>query len=112
MAVAFPAALAGQLERSSPFENDNNVKTDMLDDGEPRQRVLGTDVYDDIRCHFKSLPAADYATLRTFLITNRTEEVTWTIDGVNYSGRLKGRIRKHMVGPLFNVSFTYYAKEV
>lgn len=107
--VAFPALT---LDRESSFQHENLAKVDTLTDGSARVRVLSTTQYVTIRCVFKYLDSTDKATLETFLKENRGNTITWTIDGVDYSGVLVGGHSVTMTGPLFNISFTYYASEV
>lgn len=112
MAVAFPTALAGLLDRSSQFGHDNFTSVDIMDDGSPVQREMGDAVYARINCLFPFLTAAEYATMSAFLETNKSETVTWTIDSVDYSGVFDGGWRKTKKGNRYSVTFVYYAKEV
>ena len=108
--VAFPAGY--NLERDSTFENVSNVVVDIMSDGTPRQRVTGTSPYTRISCKFDYLSAANKATLTDFLEDNAANTITWTIDGINYSGVFMPGHNVSMTGPLYNVTFTYYAKVV
>ena len=108
--VAFPAGF--NLDRDSTFDNSSNVAVDIMSDGTPRQRVLGTVPYVTIRCKFAYLFATDKATLVSFLDDNAANTITWTIDGVNYSGVFMPGYTVTMTGPLYNVSFEYYARAV
>ena len=110
MSVAFPSGY--NLERSSTFTHDNNVKVDLMDDGEPRQREMGADAFVSIACEFKYLTLTEKDTLKSFLTTNRAATITWTIDSLDYSGVFVGGHRESMTGALYNLSFTYRAKEV
>jgi len=110
MSVAFPSGY--NLERSSAFTHANNVRVDMMDDGEIRQREMGADSFVTIGCEFKYLSLSEKNTLKSFLITNRAETITWTIDSIDYSGVFVGGHKETMTGPLYNLSFTYRAKEV
>ena len=65
-----------------------------------------------IRCSFAYLTQADRDTLRAFLIANRAGVITWTIDGVDYSGYFDGGHTESKAGNRYNVSFVYRAKEV
>jgi hypothetical protein len=108
--VAFPAGY--NLERDSTFENVSNVTVDIMSDGTPRQRTTSATPYTSIACKFAYLTATDKQTLVTFLTTNAANTITWTIDGVNYSGVFMGNMSITMTGPLYNVTFTYYATTV
>lgn len=107
--VAFPSL---NLDRETTFQHDNLTRVDRVTDGSARSRVLSTTQYVSIKCVFKYLDSDDKATLETFLKENRANTITWTIDSVNYSGVIDGGHSVSMVGPLFNISFTYYASEV
>lgn len=107
--VAFPSALANYLERDSVFSHNNNVKTDIMSDGTVRVREMASGQYVSIECNFKHLFSTDKDTLETFLKTNRANTITWTIDGVAYTGNLVGGHKLTMTGSLYNISFTYYA---
>ena len=108
--VAFPSGF--NLERDSQFSYSTNTVTDFLADGTPRTRVVGTQQYVTIVCNFRSLSATDKDTLTAFLSTNRANTITWTIDGADYSGVFVGGYALTMTGPLFNVTFNYYATTV
>jgi len=108
--VAFPSGF--NLERESTFSNNSNVVVDFMSDGTPRQRTLGTTPYTTIACKFDYLAAADKETLVTFLDTNAANTITWTIDGIDYSGVFLPGYNVSMTGPLYNVSFSYYAAVV
>lgn len=110
MAVAFPTG--HNLERSTTFTRDSNIQADILADGETRLRDLGPDTFVTIACKFLYLSLADKNTLKNFLITNRTETITWTIDGIDYSGVFVGDHTETMKGPRYSLSFQYRAKEV
>lgn len=110
MAVAFPTGY--NLSRDSVFTRDTNVLVDYLDDGEPRQRQLGADTFVSIRCRLPYLTLSQKNTLKSFLITNRAETITWTIDSINYSGVFVGDHVETMTGNLYSIEFVYRAKEV
>lgn len=110
--AAFPTSIGDQLERSSTLSHSNYVALDIMDDGEASTRVLGDDVWVSIRCSFAYLTQADRDTLRAFLVTNRAGVITWTIDGVDYSGYFDGGHTESKAGNRYNVSFVYRAKEV
>jgi hypothetical protein len=110
MSVAFPSGY--NLERSSVFTRDNNVRVDFMDDGSQRVRVLGPDQWTTIECQFAYLTQSEKDTLVTFANTNRAEQITWTIDGTDYIGRIISPVQENMTGNRYSVSFTFRAKEV
>jgi hypothetical protein len=108
--AAFPDGY--NLDRSTTFRNNNAVQTDIMSDGTPRQRVLGATQYKTIACKITYLTLADKDVLVTFLEDNASNTITWTIDGIDYSGVFIDSYNLSMTGPLFNVDFTYYAAVV
>jgi len=106
--AAFPAGF--NLERESTFDNDHGVVVDIMSDGTPRQRQLGTAQWKTIKCKFDYLTATQKDTLVSFMETNAANTITWTIDGTNYIGVFKASYSLSMSGPLYNLSFDYYAK--
>lgn len=112
MAVAFPTSIGNKLARSSAFSQETYSRLDIMDDGTQHPMILGDSVRSTLRCTFKNLSATDFSTLRTFYNTNRAETVTWTIDGVDYSGNFSGGWRHSKEGNTFNASFNYRAVEV
>lgn len=110
MSVAFPSGYT--VTRDSDFDVDLGTVQDQLDDGSIQTRVLADTVYNTIRCKFTLLTLAETDTLTEFLRTNRGEEITMTIDSVDYIGTLGSRYQKTMTGNLFNISFDYRAKKV
>lgn len=112
MAVAFPTSIGNKLARSSVISQDTYTLLDVMDDGEQHVRVIGDAPRTAVRCTFKYLSGADFATLRTFYNANRAETVTWTIDGVDYSGNFSGGWRHSKEGKTYNVAFNYRAVEV
>ena len=110
MAVAFPTGY--NLSRDSVVTRDSNVHVDFLDDGEARQRQLGADAFVTIRCKLPYLTLSQKNTLKSFLLTNRAETITWTIDSIDYSGVFVGDHTETMTGNLYTLEFVYRAREV
>lgn len=108
MAVAFPASY--NLSRSTRITDDLNTTSDIMDDGTEHVRVLGATDYTVIDARLEYLTSTQMTTITTFLKTNRAEEITWTIDGIDYIGRVVGGVSRSMVGNLFNVDFRYRAR--
>jgi len=112
MSVAFPTAIGDQLERASQLSADLGTEVTPMDDRTPHIQQLSTVFSIVLRCSFKLLTSTDRGTLRTFLKTNRAETITWTIDGVDYSGFFDGGYTENKKGNRYNVSFVYRAVEV
>lgn len=108
MAVAFPASY--NLSRSTRITDDLNTTSDIMDDGTEHVRVLGAKDYSVIDARLEYLTASQMTTIVSFLKTNRAEEITWTIDGIDYIGRVVGNVGRSMVGNLYNVDFRYRAR--
>lgn len=109
MSVAFPAGY--YLTKRTEFDIDLGVENDQLDNGTLQQRVLSEDVYSTIACTLPVLTRNEVDTLTAFLQTNRTEDITMTVDGVNYIGKIVSNLRKSMIGNRFNIEFDYRARE-
>lgn len=108
MAVAFPSSY--NLSRSTRITDDLNTTSDIMDDGTEHVRVLGATDYTLIDARLEYLTAAQMTEITSFLKTNRAEEITWTIDGIDYIGKVSGAVSRSMVGNLFNVDFRYRAR--
>ena len=106
--VAFPSGY--NLSRSSTFRHSAAAAVDIMSDGTPRSRTLTTGRFVTVSCLFEYLTADETTYLVSWLTTNEGNTVTWTIDGVNYSGMIIGGQQRTMTGPLFSVSFEYYAQ--
>ena len=105
--VAFPAGF--NLDRSTTFQSGKNTVVDISSDGTPLLRTLNITPYTSINCRFTYLSLASRNTLVTFITDNESNTITWTIDGINYSGVILPGYSISMTGPLYNVEFTYYA---
>lgn len=109
MAVAFPTGYP--LRRETGFEYDLGVETDYMQDGSPRSRIFGNGEWTNIPCVVGWISLADRDALLAFFRANRGEDTTWTIDGVDYIGKIVGRVSQQMRGNTFMLRFTYHAKE-
>lgn len=109
MSVAFPSGY--YMERTSVIDVDLNSESDQMSDGEVQTRIMG-DVFFNIRYEVKSLSRTDMYTLGDFWIDNRGEEITITIDTVDYIGRIVSNVKQTMTGSLFNLAFTLRLKVV
>ena len=106
--VAFPSGY--NLSRSSTFKHHPSTAVDIMSDGTPRQRTLTAGYFVTVSCVFEYLTAIEKFVLVVFLILNAGNTITWTIDGLNYSGVIVGGHSETMVGPLYTVTFDYYAQ--
>jgi len=80
----------------------------------PISTATGGGTYSTWGCKFKNISSADKDTLVTFLRANRaTIDITWTIDGIGYSGSFTGGYRlESKSDSVHTVTFTYYAAAV
>jgi hypothetical protein len=100
------------LSRATTFRIAPSTAVDIMSDGTPRVRTLNTSKFATISCLFEYLTDAERLTLQLWLVLNDSNTITWTIDGINYSGVIVGGHTATMTGPLFNISFDYYAQIV
>jgi hypothetical protein len=100
------------LSRSSTFSHKPSTAVDIMSDGTPRTRTMTPEDFVTVSCLFEYLTSTESSTLRTWLLTNAANTITWTIDGINYSGVIVGGHSATMTGPLFSISFDYYAQIV
>lgn len=103
MSVAFPSGY--NMERTSPISIDLNIESDDMSDGSTQSRVMGG-VFEDIDYQVKYLERSEKVTLVDFWKANRAEQVTFTIDDIDYIGKIVSKIRMTMTGNRFNVSYT------
>jgi hypothetical protein len=108
--VAFPSGY--NLARDSGFRNASTEQFDVMSDGAPRSRRVTSKRYVSIACRFGALYRAEKDALELFIVTNAANTITWTIDGINYSGRIIGDHSTTMSGILFNLSFDFYGEIV
>lgn len=107
--AAFPSTLIP--DRASTFSHDKRVETITGYDGTTAQYSAG-DHWVTIRAVFRALSSSERSTLKTFLNTNRYNVITWTIDGISYSGYFVGGQTETTSGDRYNLEFTYLAEEV
>jgi len=108
--AAFPAGF--NLARSAVIRTLSTTAVDIMTDGTPRQRTLTANFYTTINCVYEYLTVIEKITLEWFLAANMANTITMTIDGYNYSGVILDGYEITMNGPLYQVSFNYYAKIV
>jgi hypothetical protein len=104
MAVAFPAGY--NLSRDSQIDEIINGRLLEMSDGSVHAQILGDD-YVVIAVTLEYQTRAEMQAIYAFLKTNRYEKITWTIDGIDYIGRVLGSIRRGMTGNLYTINFTY-----
>lgn len=85
MAVAFPTGL--NLCTGTVLEEDDGVVIDKTDDGAMAVRQLYSTTYYMIDAVWNALPRDKHNTLRSFLSSNRTSELTLTVDDATYTVR-------------------------
>jgi len=100
------------ITRDSGFEWAGLTNVTVMDDNTPRLQQVATSDWVTIGCQFTMLTLAEKNTLVAFIQANAMNTITWTIDGVNYSGVFKKGHRESMSGPRYNISLDYYAKKV
>jgi hypothetical protein len=110
MSVAFPSGYP--IARPVQISDDLNTQIDVMDDNSTSLRQLGTVTYTTLQVQLRYLESSELSTLLSFINTNKGEEITWTIDSINYIGYIVGPFVRTMVGNRYNVTFTYRAKEV
>lgn len=110
MSVAFPTGF--YLTKDSDVSSSANVRHTVMDDGSLRTQELGSAVYDTIRCVLPFVSQSDYQTFRTFFVTNRAEDITMTLDGLSYIGRITSDLRTRKQGSWYRIEFDYYATTV
>lgn len=99
------------LSRATTFRHSPATAIDIMSDGTPRVRTLTADRFVTISCLFEYLTLIEKTILEIWLFGNAGNTVEWTIDLISYSGVI-GPHTATMTGPLFNVSFDYYAQIV
>jgi len=108
MSVAFPSGYA--LSRKTTFARDPSIAVDYLEDGTPRTREIGGVAWVVIQCEIEYITKAERDTLTAFLFSNRSSEITWTIDGTSYTGRIISGVEEKITGNRYSLSFTYRAR--
>lgn len=108
--VAFPAGF--YLTRESGFDHHPSEALDILTDGTPRSRTLTTKKFVTITCKVEHLFTAQKDVLEAFILANSANDITMTVDGIDYIGRIQGGHKATMTGVLHNISFSYYAERL
>lgn len=111
MPTAFPAGF--YIERASKTEINLGVLNEQLYDGTPLSQQRSNTEWHSFDCAIGALTKAEYQTIYNFIRDNKmTPDVTWTIDGIDYSGQLRGPVRRSFQGSRYRIAFRYYAQEV
>lgn len=91
-AIEFPLTTYPLSDKTN-FRDDHTIARDLLDDGEMRIRVIGTDTYDTLRLVFAPLDDVAAAALQAYLRTNRVTEFYITYQSATYTGYLWSEVR-------------------
>jgi hypothetical protein len=108
MSVAFPSGYVPQ--RDITITDNFGMRWTEMDDGSLRGIEVSTVAYTDIPVRLDALTQAETLALLDFFKTYKATEVTWTLDGIDYIGYIRGPVSRTMTGNWFSVSFVYYAK--
>lgn len=110
MPTAFPSGY--YLERVSRLSILPRAKVDFLDDGTPLSQQTTSTTWYRYTCIIGALTQAEKNTIVQFINDNQfTDDVTWTIDGVDLTGRFVGNVDVTMQGARYRLRFDYYAQE-
>jgi hypothetical protein len=109
MSVAFPTGY--YPNRAANIRIDTGMAWTPMDDGSLRGTELSVTTYTTVPITIATLTEAEKDTLLAFFDTNKAEDITWTFDGVDYIGNIRGPIGLTMVGNRYNLSFVYHARE-
>ena len=98
------------LSRATTFRHQPSTAVDVMSDGTPRVRTLTTGKFVNISCLFEYLTLTEKTIVELWLLGNPGNTIERTIDLIPYTGVIVGGHNTTMVGPLFNISFEYYAQ--
>jgi len=107
MSVPFPSTYP--IAKRSSIDVLDNIAHDYMDDGTLHSRKLGELTHERIRCEIAALSQVDYISLKAFIKANRASDISMTLDGQNYVGRVTSGVRVIKRGAWFEASFDYYA---
>lgn len=111
MAVAFPSGY--YIERSSKTDIDLGVQHDQLYDGTDLSQQRSSTEWHTFDCAIGALTLAEFNEILLFIRVNKMRsDITWTIDGIDYIGKIRGPVRRSFQGARYRIAFVYYAKEV
>jgi hypothetical protein len=114
MATAFPFS-SYTLRDSTTLTDNHVISREVMDDGTPIVRVLGSSTYRMIKCEFIPMSIADAEAMTDYLNTNRATEFEMADSGVfgaaTYTGYIWSDIEvRYESGVLARVSFDFYGK--
>jgi len=109
MSSAFPSGY--EPERKIRIEDDDGMEWDFMSDHSPRGRELSDTTWTTIPLTIGWLTLTECQTILDFIATNKATDVTMTIDGYDYIGKIISKKTRTMEGNWYSVDFTYYAKE-
>jgi len=113
MATTFPLSTYELDGNETTFLDGLNVERDIMDDGTPRVRVMGADVFRTINCVFPGLSETSVATFEAYIATNRATEFDMVINGNTYRGYIWSAVRTGVSdGILHKRSFDFYGKAI
>ncbi|WP_027949872.1 hypothetical protein [Haliea salexigens] len=115
MATAFPFSSYALLDTSGAMD-DHIVSREVMDDGTPVIRVLGTSTFRTLTCEFVPMSISDAQALMDYLHTNKATEFDMSGDGLGtsiYRGYIWSEPRiQFSQGVLATVSFNFYGKRI
>jgi len=116
MATTFPFS-SYTLEDSTGVTDSLNVSRELMDDGTPVIRTLGSATFRTMSCQFLPMSISDAQALADYLVTNRATEFDMldadALGSSTYRGYVWSDIRvQHTSGVLARVSFDFYGKRV
>ena len=110
MATTFPLSTY-PLRDTTRMQDDLVTARDVLDDGNMRIRVLGTDNFQVIRCVFNPMTVASKVTFEAYLRTNVATEFDIVTDSssptVTYRGYIWTDPTYQKADGLYTVSFDF-----
>lgn len=98
---------------SSTVEPDHGIVLDYADGGKLHRRGLYASQYFTVSMNWDLLTLAQRDYLETFLLLNRLETVTFTLDGHDYTSELiGGPVRRWVDGTLYGLSAQFRATRI
>ena len=115
MATAFPFSSYTLLD-SSAASDDHVVSREVMDDGTPVVRVLGSSTFRTVSCEFIPMSISNAQALMYYLHANKATEFDMLSDGLGTS-TYRGYIWSspsisYSQGVLATVSFDFYGKRI
>jgi len=105
--AAFPTTWDDHISEETSFAYHDNVLRDLLDDGTVITRVMGpTRVR--VNAMFRNLNVTQSNALLSFLQTNRSGQIEWTLDSKNYEGVLMTGPELEREANLHHIRFEFH----